>query len=162
MIRSIRHLAWAAIPAAAAMLTPFAANAETAQEAANKQVVIDYFAALDRMDSLPPDQARKELPVALAKYCRPDYIQHNESMAAFGQGTAGLIAMFESIRANPSQSAPGASRVITVMAQGDLVVRINTRERPDGGKPVMIFNLFRMQNGLIAEHWDGYSGSFPQ
>jgi predicted SnoaL-like aldol condensation-catalyzing enzyme len=47
------------------------------------------------------------------------------------------------------------------MAQGDMVVRINSREMPSAPKPLLIFNLFRIQDGLIAEHWDGYSGPSP-
>jgi predicted SnoaL-like aldol condensation-catalyzing enzyme len=94
----------------------------------------------------------------MARFCRPDYIQHNESMAAYGQGTAGLLRMFDSAAAGPTL---GASHEVTVMARGDLVVRINTREMPGGKQPLMIFNLFRLQDGLIAEHWDGYSGTNP-
>lgn len=146
-----------------AVISPSTTFAETVRETANKQVVIDYFAALDRLETLRPEQAAKELPAILARYCRTDYIQHNDAMAAFGQGTAGLLRMFESRAKDPAaRPGLGASHLITVMAQGDLVVRINTREPPDGGPPLMIFNLFRIKDGLIAEHWDGYSGALPK
>jgi predicted SnoaL-like aldol condensation-catalyzing enzyme len=151
-------LLWVSILSATAMGSPSVASAETAREAANKQVVIGYFAALDRLEKLSHDEAKKELPAVLAKYCRPDYIQHNESMAAYGQGTVGLMRMFDSAAAGPTL---GASHVVTIMAQGDLVTRINTREMPGRAAPLMIFNLFRLQDGLIAEHWDGYSGANP-
>ena len=53
----------------------------------------------------------------------------------------------------------GTSRVLAVMAEGDLVIRVNSREQLDRSKPpFIIFNLFRIQNGLIAEHWDSMSG----
>lgn len=151
---------WVVVTSALAISAPSAASAETAQETANKQVVIGYFSELDRLEKLSHDELMKQLPAALAKYCRPDYVQHNEAMAAFGQGTAGLIRMFER-RGASAGAAPGASHVITVMAQGDMVVRVNTRDMPGGTPPQMIFNLFRVKDGLIAEHWDGYSGANP-
>jgi predicted SnoaL-like aldol condensation-catalyzing enzyme len=157
-MKRLRLVLWVLILCAAAVTIPSAASAETARETANKQVVIGYFRELDRLEKLSHDEAKKEFPPVLAKYCRPDYIQHNESMAAYGQGTAGLMRMFDSASAGPTL---GASHVVTVMALGDLVVRINTREMPGRAKPLMIFNLFRLQDGLIAEHWDGYSGVNP-
>ena len=150
------------IVSAATVMESSAAYAETAQEAANRQVVIGYFAALDRLEKLTREEAQKGLPAVLSKYCRPDYIQHSESMAAYGQGTAGLMRLMNSTGTDASTGpALGAAHVITTMARGDLVVRINTREMPGGAKPLLIFNLFRIQNGLIAEHWDGYSGPNP-
>jgi len=149
---------WTLILSAGAVTAPSVASAETAREAANRQVVIGYFRELDRLEKLSHDAARKEYPAVMARFCRPDYIQHNESMAAYGQGTAGLLRMFDSAAAGPTL---GASHEVTVMARGDLVVRINTREMPGGKQPLMIFNLFRLQDGLIAEHWDGYSGTNP-
>ncbi|GEM_PF-1169410 len=153
---------WVLILSAVAVAAPSIASAETARETANKQVVIGYFGELDRLEKLSHDEAKKELPAVLAKYCRPDYIQHNESMAVYGQGAAGLMKLFDSAgdKASPGP-ALGASHVITVMAHGDLVTRINTREMPGRAEPLMIFNLFRLQDGLIAEHWDGYSGVNP-
>lgn len=149
---------WLLILSAGAVTAPSVACAETAREAANRQVVIGYFRELDRLEGLSHDEARKEYPAVMARYCRPDYIQHNESMAAYGQGTAGLLRMFDNAAAGPTL---GASHEVTVMARGELVVRINTRAMPGGKQPLMIFNLFRLQDGLIAEHWDGYSGTNP-
>jgi len=93
----------------------------------------------------------------------PNYIQHSETFARFGQGSAGLIRLLESrLNAGDSSSEPklGTSRVLAVMAEGDLVIRVNSRELPDRSQPpLIIFNLFRIQDGLIAEHWDDMSGN---
>jgi predicted SnoaL-like aldol condensation-catalyzing enzyme len=164
MKRNHRLAGIAMAVAGAFALGAFGAQAETPQEAKNKQVVIDYFAGLDHLETVK-DKAQydKDLRATLAKCCRSDYIQHNAEMAAYGQGTAGLIKMFENQRDRPPpfgpEAAPGPSKVITVMASGDMVVRINSREPAGGGEPMLIFNLFRMQDGKIAEHWDGRNGS---
>lgn len=130
-------------------------------EAANKRLVIDYFAALDDLDALDDHAFEEQVHKVMAKYLRPDYIQHNESFARFGRGSDGLIRMLESRRkaSNPSKAAPmGASHVLAVMAEGDLVMRVNSRDLPDHQPPLIIFNMMRIQGGLIAEHWDGTSG----
>jgi predicted SnoaL-like aldol condensation-catalyzing enzyme len=52
------------------------------------------------------------------------------------------------------------ARVVTITADRDLVIRVNTRESPEaknGEHPLYIFNLFRIKDHQIAEHWDGYS-----
>lgn len=160
-----RCLAWAIVVSGISVMSWSGAQAETAQEAANKQLVIGYFAAIDRLDTLDARDFKEQASKALAKYVRPDYIQHNESFARFGQGSAGLIQMFESRRhagATSSGSGPApqnTSRVLAVMADGEMVIRVNSLDQGDSSKsPLVIFNLFRIQDGLIAEHWDGASG----
>jgi predicted SnoaL-like aldol condensation-catalyzing enzyme len=70
--------------------------------------------------------------------------------------------MYEQMPAMPPPPggtlAPPPLKVLALVADGDLVIRINSR--PGGAadqKPIYIFNLFRLQNGKLAEHWDGYS-----
>lgn len=160
-----RCLVWAVVVSGMSVMSWSGAQAETAREIANKQLVIGYFAAIDRLDTLDARDFKAQASKALAKYVRPDYIQHNESFARFGQGSAGLIQMFESRRSasaisSRSGAAPqSASRVLAVMADGDMVIRVNSLDQGDSSKPpLVIFNLFRIQDGLIAEHWDGASG----
>lgn len=162
-MKCTRRLVWAMIVSGVGMMSWSGTYAETVQEAANKQLVIDYFAALDRLETVDARDYKEQARQAVTKYLRPDYIQHNEAFARFGQGSAGLIRMLESrLDASKSSSKPapqGASRVLIVAAQGDLVTRVNSREQLDPSKPpLIIFNLFRIQDGLIAEHWDGASG----
>jgi predicted SnoaL-like aldol condensation-catalyzing enzyme len=49
------------------------------------------------------------------------------------------------------------------MADGDLVIRVSSRSMPKpDGKGVStgyIFNMFRVQDGKLAEHWDASSGT---
>jgi predicted SnoaL-like aldol condensation-catalyzing enzyme len=159
-MKYIRHVVWAMIVSGVGMMAWSGAHADTSQEATNKQLVIDYFAELDRLEALDARASIEQGRQAILKYVRPDYIQHSELFARFGQGSAGLIRMLESRDAGDSSSEPmlGASRVLAVMAQGDLVIRVNSRELLDRSKPsLIIFNMFRIQDGLIAEHWDAMS-----
>jgi predicted SnoaL-like aldol condensation-catalyzing enzyme len=85
-----------------------------------------------------------------------------EAGQAYGPGREGYIRMFEQTPAVPpapgGRAAPPPMKVLALMADGDLVTRINSR--PGGTadqKPIYIFNLYRVQDGKLAEHWDGYS-----
>jgi predicted SnoaL-like aldol condensation-catalyzing enzyme len=44
------------------------------------------------------------------------------------------------------------------MAEGDRVIQVTSRERRDPAtgatKPSYIWNMFRVENGMLAEHWD--------
>lgn len=127
----------------------------TAQEKANMQIVEAFYAALDAADAKGNTQ---EAIVGIAgKYIAPDYKQH-----AFGgqSGRENFIKMFQGPPAGaPAGPPPGSPRppmepakLVALMAEGDLVVRITTRG------PNMIWNLFRVQNGQLAEHWDAGTG----
>jgi predicted SnoaL-like aldol condensation-catalyzing enzyme len=63
----------------------------------------------------------------------------------------------------PAMSAPPAgamppAKVLVLAGQGDLVVQVTSRSMP-GGKDAYIFNMFRVQDGRLAEHWDATSGA---
>ena len=129
----------------------------TAQEKANMQLVRDFYAALDSADA---KGNMKEAIVGIAeKYIAPNYIQH-----AFGgtNGRDAFVALFQNMAgarrggapAGPPAGAPPQARVLALMADGDLVVRISTR---DGAG--LIWNLFRVENGKLTEHWD--AGPMP-
>ena len=44
------------------------------------------------------------------------------------------------------------------MADGDLVVRISARTMPGAKSETFVFNMFRVKDGKLAEHWDAMSG----
>lgn len=43
-------------------------------------------------------------------------------------------------------------RIYRVLAQGDMVLAVS--EGAFGGKPTPYYDLWRVENGKIAEHWD--------
>jgi len=125
----------------------------TAQEKANIQLVRDFYNALDAADA---KGNTKDAIVGIAeKYIAADYKQH-----AMGSqpGRANLIKMFQSMPATPAGKPAfmmEPAKLVTIMAEGDLVIQITSRG------PTMIWNMFRVEKGQLAEHWDAGLGGPP-
>lgn len=94
------------------------------------------------------DILRGENPERLAGYFDKDaYIQHNTAIA---DGLSGLGA------ALAAMAEKGIEMVYTktyqVLADGDFALAVS--EGTFGGVPTAYYDLFRVENGKIAEHWD--------
>ncbi len=87
-------------------------------------------------------------PQAAKDLLAPDYIQHNPSIPT---GADALLSVIPAIEA--SGMTVTTHRVI---AEGDYVVLHNTFENADAfGAPTLVaFDVFRVEDGLVAEHWD--------
>lgn len=75
----------------------------------------------------------------------------------FGPGREGFIRSFEQMPAGPpaATAAPSPAKVLFLAADADRVVRVSSRSLPgSGGAVSAIFNMFRVQDGKLAEHWD--------
>ncbi|MEM9048699.1 MAG: nuclear transport factor 2 family protein [Pseudomonadota bacterium] len=87
-------------------------------------------------------------PEAARPLLAPDYIQHNPIIETGAQGLLDAI---------PTIAASGMT-VTThrVIAEGAYVVLHNTYAQADAmGAPTLVaFDLFRIEDGVIAEHWD--------
>ena len=90
---------------------------------------------------------------------RDDYIQHNEDCP---QGKAGFVQFFESIFAGIPDFSYTMKRIV---AEGDLVMLWSTTTGthqnewlgcPPTGNELNfdVVDIFRLEDGLIAEHWD--------
>ncbi|WP_353228720.1 nuclear transport factor 2 family protein [Novosphingobium sp.] len=128
----------------------------TAAEVANQKVVIDFYAALNAADAAGTMPQR--IQTIAETYLDPDYVQHSDMFAGLpGPGSARdkLIRLFQSRPAMPAMAAP---TTVAVMAQDDRVMLLTSRAMPDpatgGLKPAYIFNMFRVKNGRLVEHWD--------
>lgn len=136
---------------------------DTPQEAANKKLVLDFYNALD--DAMLGGKAQEKMPAIIEKYIAVNYIQHQEG------GKNGRAAMLETMRnsqprtPSPPPAAGGApdpmqqrATLLAIMAEGDKVIQVTSRTLPDpatgGTKPIYIWNMFRIENGMLAEHWD--------
>ena len=75
------------------------------------------------------------------------YIQHNTGIA---DGLDGLGAALEALGKQGIQMI--YDRVHQVLAQGDMVLAVS--EGTFGGAPTSYYDLWRVENGKIAEHWD--------
>ena len=94
------------------------------------------------------DVLRGENPDKLTSYYDGDkYIQHNTAIA---DGLSGLGAALEAM------AKQGISMVYNkthmVLADGDYALACS--EGTFGGVPTTYYDLFRVENGFIAEHWD--------
>lgn len=87
-------------------------------------------------------------PEAARQLITPDYIQHNPQVPTGADGLIGLIPLVAE-----SGMTATTHRVIT---EGDLVVLHNTYDNADafGAASLAAFDIFRVEDGKVAEHWD--------
>ena len=90
------------------------------------------------------------------KYFTENYIQHNPNAAT---GREALIDFFSKFT-KPQQIVDSIkASVVAIIAEGDLVMLSFVRELPDPNDKskkysTTWFDLFRIEKGKIAEHWD--------
>ena len=110
----------------------------TPQEEANLKLVLDMFAhVLSPMDSSAVD-----------RFISPGYIQHNQMAEP---GRAGLKRFLDMIRAETPEAVHDIKRAFV---DGDHVtVHYHVRRWP-GDSGWAVIDIFRVADGLIAEHWD--------
>jgi predicted SnoaL-like aldol condensation-catalyzing enzyme len=114
--------------------------------AANKRLVFDMYRTI--VNAGRADQADK--------FFTQGYIQHNPNVAS------GRDALVEYIRkTRPATAIPETIGfpVISIMAEGDMVLvasveYVDDTEKPGQKYTSTHFDLYRVENGLIAEHWD--------
>jgi predicted SnoaL-like aldol condensation-catalyzing enzyme len=94
---------------------------------------------------------------AADEYMRPDYIQHNPKVPG---GLDGFKAYFKKLGERQKRLRARAHQEIShVVAEGDFVVVFGSNKI----KGLMSLNyryadLFRIQDGRLAEHWDVLQG----
>jgi predicted SnoaL-like aldol condensation-catalyzing enzyme len=87
-------------------------------------------------------------------YLAPEYHQHNPNAET---GREGVKAYFRAVNRPPSEVKDSIDRLVSIVAERDLVVLALVREGMDkDGKPYTTtwFDMFRVANGKIVEHWD--------
>jgi predicted SnoaL-like aldol condensation-catalyzing enzyme len=107
-----------------------------AQELANKKLVLGAYQALFGDHDL-----------AALEHWDDAYIQHNPTVA---DGKAGLLAALESF--GVLKSPAHILDVRRVLADGNMVA-VQTKQNFGNGD-VSVIDLFRVENGKLAEHWD--------
>ena len=118
-------------------------RADEGLTARNKAVVRDFYTTVfigRNIDAAP-------------RFIRPDYIQHNPQVPT---GLKGLMDTFRPIFA---QKLPKDYKreLLNVVGDNDLVIIYvrKTWTGEDGQHHQAIgFDMFRVQDGMIAEHWD--------
>jgi predicted SnoaL-like aldol condensation-catalyzing enzyme len=117
--------------------------ADDALTARNKALVRDFYTTVligRQVDAAP-------------RFLSPDYIQHNPNVPT------GLKGFMDTFRARFAQQLPADYKreLLNVVAEDDLVV-IYVRQTWTGRNAkhnkALGFDMFRVQDGKIAEHWD--------
>lgn len=113
-------------------------NDYSATEAANRRLVLEvYERVLNPIDSARVDD-----------YFRPDYIQHSPLAQT---GAQGLKDFLDWARANSPDAVHHVKRVLAdgafVMAHVHVIIH-------PGDRGNAVIDIFRIEDGRIAEHWD--------
>lgn len=90
---------------------------------------------------------------AAPRFLRSDYIQHNPNVPT------GLTGFMDTFRARFAQRLPADynREVLNVIGENDMVViyaRQTWTGRDGQAHAALGFDMFRVQDGKIAEHWD--------
>jgi len=94
---------------------------------------------------------------AVLKYIDPSYLQHNVNMPS---GRDHLLHLVDMINNPPKDFVPPARKeLVRTVSEGDYVVVIWEQQQPDPHRPGETylghaFDMYRLENGMIMEHWD--------
>lgn len=81
-------------------------------------------------------------------YVREDYIQHNPGLE---QGREGLKRAFEEkFKEHPEFCL----NIQMMIAEGDMVAVYLKNVGKDGSTRCRVVDIYRLENGMLAEHWD--------
>ncbi|WP_416046914.1 ester cyclase [Cupriavidus basilensis] len=91
------------------------------------------------------------------KYLAESYIQHNPTVPT---GRAGFVEVFSRFTKPETIEAKMKSPVVSIIAEGNLVVLSFVKEYNDPADPTKKytttwFDMLRIEDGKLAEHWDG-------
>ena len=114
--------------------------------AANKRLVYDFWREVF-------EGAHMEFA---DKYLAESYIQHNPNVPT---GRAAFVEFFAKVRKPAPIEARIKMPLVAIVAEGDYVVLSFAREGTDPKDATRKFSttwfdMFRIENGKIAEHWD--------
>ncbi len=111
----------------------------------NKKLTYDFYRVI--LTALHLDQ--------LSKFMREDYIQHNPDVDT---GMDGFLRAF-SKAGKPTSIPEKIPDLVSIQAEGNIVTLSFVNEQNDPIHPgkkytTTWFDMFRIQDGKIAEHWD--------
>ena len=147
---------WLAPLALATLLHAVPACCADSPVEANKQLVKDFLRDI-RQAAATDDPAR--IRAVVEHYMTADYIQHDQDVAPGREGY--LQSWLRRLKKAPRMRMPTPNDLYFV-ADGDLVVWMS--QRPDSPRKTAVadpprnrrfdFNMVRIVDGKLAEHWD--------
>lgn len=134
---------YAQIPVTAATNQQHLLSSADPKTAANKRLVYDFWREIIEAGHL-------ELA---GKYLSESYIQHNPVVP---NGRAGFVSYFSQMMSPHEIDTHIKAPVVSIVADDDMVVISFVAEVLDhkGTYTSTWFDMFRVENGKIAEHWD--------
>jgi predicted SnoaL-like aldol condensation-catalyzing enzyme len=114
------------------------------QLAANKKLVWDMWRTFLQAGNID----------AADTYLAPEYHQHNPNAET---GLEGVKAFFRAVNMPRSEVKNQIDRLVSIVAERDLVVLALVREETDkdgNAYTTTWFDMFRVADGKIVEHWD--------
>jgi predicted SnoaL-like aldol condensation-catalyzing enzyme len=115
--------------------------------AANKKLVYDFYRIVLRARRL--DQAEQ--------YMKEDYMQHNPNAET---GIKGFKDFFSKLGGPQPPLLETLPDLVSIQAEGDYVTLSLRREHDDYS--TTWFDMFRIEDGKIAEHWDPATRPIPK
>jgi predicted SnoaL-like aldol condensation-catalyzing enzyme len=127
-------------------------ESQRSQLANNKRLVFDMWRHII-------DAGREEVADL---YLREDYIQHNPNLATGRDAFKAYISARDDLPIETSIRRP----LVAVIAEGDLVVQAIMLEHPHPSREgetytTTWFDMFRVVDGRLAEHWDASTRAAP-
>ena len=119
------------------------ALADEALTARNKVIVQDFYTTVfigRNVDAAP-------------RFLASDYIQHSPNIPT---GLKGFMDTFRSVFAR-RMPADYKREILRIIGENNIVVIFNKQSgtHADGKREVLLqFDMFRVENGMIVEHWD--------
>jgi len=100
------------------------------------------------------------------KWLTPEYHQHNPNAASGRDGVVTFFVSVLKVKPSPIPEHLTRTKIVAVVAEGDLVVVVTPREFKDPRDPSKTystswFDMWRFVNGKADEHWDGATISAP-
>lgn len=145
-------LAFSAVPAKAQVAVTANHNHEQllassdSNLAANKRLVYDFWREVLEAGQLGLAE----------KYIAEGYIQHNPNVPT---GRAGFVEFFKKFSQPKAIEPRVKAPLVAILAEGEFVVLSFVSEQADPKDPskkytTTWFDMFRIEGGKIAEHWD--------
>lgn len=104
----------------------------------NKQIVAQFYAAFFNGHDLS----------AADRYVKEDYIQHSNEA---GPGREGLKIFFADMLSHMPTFHLDIQRMV---AENDMVWVYLKNVAPDGHTICRVVDMYRLEDGMLAEHWD--------